>query len=129
MKESIEEELILKMQNWGVAETSISCILQMDIETGFVETASKNTKHSLKYMIVTDTIEKYMKEPDWLEMFGGYTKCHKADHGLFQIIKVNYTTGITMSFVIIEGSDKNEAYKFCDIEDLENNVRILVCKN
>ena len=37
--------------------------------------------------------------------------------------------GVTMSFVIIQGNHKNDAYKFCEIEDLENNVKIIVCKN
>lgn len=129
MVKFIEEEITLKLQRWGIDEVGISCILQMDVDGNNDEPHSENSNPSLKFMIVTDRVNAYMSQSDWLELFGPYTKCHKANHGFFQIIKTTYASGVTMSFVMIEGNDKKDVYTFCEIEDLEKSVKILVCKN
>jgi hypothetical protein len=123
----IEEELALKLRQWGAEQAGISCILQMDID--YDETSVSTRNRYLKFMIVTQSAEQLMSEAVWLENFGCYSKCHKANHGFFQIIKATYESGITINFVLIEGEDKNDAYKFCEIEDLEKSVKILLCKN
>lgn len=129
MTDSLENELIEKLQKWGNTETGISCILQMDIDSDIGDTTVKVSTGYLKFMIVTDTIETYMHQTEWLKMFGEYTKCHIANHGLFRIVKTNYTNGIKLNFVMIEGGANNEAYKFYGVEELENNMRLLVNKN
>lgn len=126
---AIEQELILKIQDWGVDEVGISCILQMDVDGSVGELPKAHNQRSLKFMIVSDSVEQYADKPIWLDLFGPYTKCHKANHGFFQIIKATYESGVTMSFVMIKGDEKNDVYKFCDIEELEKSVRILVSKN
>jgi len=125
---TIEEEITLKMKDWGTAETGISCILQMDVDVTADKTLKEQKNPSLKFMMVTDIIDHYMKQPVWLELFGPYTKCHKANHGFFQILKVSYTSGVTASFVMVKGNDNTNVYKFCDVEDLEKSVKILVSK-
>jgi len=47
-----------------------------------------------------------MKEAVWLELFGHYTKWHKANRGFFQMVKATYESGITINFVMIAGEDK-----------------------
>ena len=71
---TIEDEFVLKIYDWGVVEDGT-----MD------ETSQKSYTSSLKFMIVTDKVEHYMKQPMWLELFGPYSKCHKANHGFFKL--------------------------------------------
>jgi hypothetical protein len=119
-KDTKEEELVLAVQKWGVNASSISCILQMDLDT------SKDG--SLKFMIVTDFVSDYIDKPAWLEIFGSYTKCHKGNHDLFHVLKVSYSCGVTVSFVLVDAQEKKNIYTFCEMEDLESNVRMLVKK-
>jgi len=80
-------------------------------------------------MLVTDKVDAYTNKPVWLEHFGSYSKCHKADHGFFQILKASYDCGVTVSFIIINANDKGDIYTFCEVEDLEKSVKILVKKD
>lgn|GEM_PF-2972310 len=130
MTHSTEEDLVRHLKHWGSTAHGISCILQMDVDS-VPKPTSRNTEFgkSLKFMVVTDTVEAYMHKPVWLETFGSYTKCHKANHGFFQILKVSYTCGITISFVLIKANEKKDIYTFCEMEDMESSVRILVKKD
>lgn len=112
------ENLVLEVQRWGAAISWISCVLQMDLDTA--------KEHILKFMIVTDTLDNYFKNPLWLDEFGTYTKCHKASHGFFYVLKVSYTGGVRMSFVLVETKDKKDLYTFSEMDDLDTNVQMLV---
>lgn len=86
------------------------------------------TSYSLKLLIVAKRIRDFLEQPTWLENFGAYTKCHKANHGFFQILKVSYECGVSVNFVMVEGNGKETTYNFAHTEDLENNLNILVDK-
>lgn len=129
MTKCVAEELVVKVQDWGANEVGVSCILQMDVDADASEIMMKNRNHALKFMIVSPTVDKYTTQLGWLKLFGTYTKYHNANHGFFQIIKATYESGITMNFVLIEGNEQNDAYKFYEIEELEKSVKILICKN
>jgi hypothetical protein len=126
---TVAEKLLVKIQKWGYEAIGISCILQMDVDTIAENDTNGTPTKSLKIMLVTDMVDAYMQQPVWLEQFGSYSKCHKADHGFFQILKASYDCGVTISFIIINANDKRDIYTFCEVEDLEKSVSILVRKD
>ncbi|WP_281541723.1 hypothetical protein [Maribacter aestuarii] len=118
------DQLIAKVKKWGSDQPAISYILQMDTDSDL----QTDRSNSLKLLIVAQRIKDFLEQPAWLEDFGAYTKCHKANHGFFQILKVSYTCGVNVNFVMVEGNGKETAYNFGDADDLENNLNILVNK-
>ncbi len=127
--DSVAEKLLIKIQKWGSEATGISYILQMDVDTIAENDTNGIPTKSLKIMLVTDMVDAYVRQPVWLEQFGSYSKCHKADHGFFQILKASYDCGVTISFIIINTNDKGDIYTFWEVEDLEKSVSILVRKD
>lgn len=119
-KVTTAEILVSEVQQWGQAALGVSYILQMDFDM--------SNERDLKFMIVTNALDDYIKRPLWLAEFGSYTKCHKASHGLFNVLKVCYTSGVTISFVLVEDTEKKDVYSFGKTEELEENVRMLVQK-
>lgn len=119
-KVTTAEILVSEVQQWGQAALGVSYILQMDFDM--------SNERDLKFMIVTNALDDYIKRPLWLAEFGSYTKCHKASHGLFHVLKVCYTSGVTISFVLVEDTEKKDVYSFGKTEELEENVRMLVQK-
>lgn len=78
-----EETLVQQVQQWGQTEPQIFYILQMDMDI--------QNDSTLKFMVVVETVEDFIRKPDWVVEFGGYTKCHKASHGFFHVLKITYT--------------------------------------
>lgn len=124
MKEFNIRTVVALVEAWALKESAVCYLLQIDP----IVHEEEQHFNQWSFLVVTSDVQRLCTHTDWVNHFGTPDRLYKASHGFCHVVKPNYGSHGSLSFVFVEISPKARLYKFQDAEELEDDLKLLVQK-